>query len=399
MTSRDCATTDSLLGREPQTLTNAERLRLEQHLEHCAACRQHQAASKLVRDAMHEASLELSLPSRERLLAKALASSGETRLSVHPARKTPWKLVVGCALAACLVGGYVAWPALNADPSAAPVAQRSIAEPSAADTLDSAPAPQATETAETWIVSDAVESQQRFAHANVTLAPATRVRFDETSRTLFLGEGRVEVDVDAAVGQSFSVHTQRFRVEVLGTQFSVTQDSVQVRHGKVEVRSHDGTLLSAHVGPGEVFQLEEKAEALAPKPSAKSHASDKPEDAQLSIEKAQKALARGAAAEARSILSRIRQKDLERPLRAEVATLLAEASLLEHEPKAAMSAYETIAKRYADLKAGENAAFAAAQLAGRVAPTRERALLERYLQAYPKGRFTREASARLEKLD
>ncbi len=396
MTSSDCRTTDSLLGREPCHLSEAERLRLEHHLEQCAACRQNQAASKLVRDLMRDVSFELSDSTRERLLAKALASSGESVREPRRTRKETMWLASAAVLAACFLGGYLAWPSSTGEHAEATPTARPARDGSSNTASNTAvpehPATGVQAAEDDWFIAEVAQTQH-FAHATVVLSPATRIRFNAETRTLTLGEGHLEVDVDAAQGTPFVVHTQHFQVEVLGTHFTVTPERVHVTHGKVRIRSHSGEELAPLLGQGETFAHREPGHTTSP-----SQTAEKLEDPKLNIAKAQSALAQGATSEARSILSRIHQKTLARPQRAEIATLLAEASLLEREPESAMAAYQAIATRYSDLKAGENAAFAAAQLAGRVAPSQERSLLEQYLRAHPKGRFVREATARLEKL-
>ncbi len=72
--------------------------------------------------------------------------------------------------------------------------------------------------------------------------------------------------------------------------------------------------------------------------------------------------------------------------------------MLERNLASALKQYEVLSKRFRDLPAGENAAFAAAQLAPRVAPAREKSLLETYLAHHPRGRFADEAAARLRTL-
>jgi hypothetical protein len=58
-----------------------------------------------------------------------------------------------------------------------------------------------------------------------------------------------------------------------------------------------------------------------------------------------------------------------------------------------------VAKRFANLQAGENALFASARLdADRLSGSPAEAGLIRYLARYPRGRFVKEAEARLREL-
>ncbi len=113
------------------------------------------------------------------------------------------------------------------------------------------------------------------------------------------------------------------------------------------------------------------------------------------LSRVRKTMAQGQIEDARALLGSLNEGELSRAQRAESATLRAELSLLEQKPGRALEQYEELGRRFRDLPAGENAAFAAAQLAARHAPAREQALLEAYLSRYPKGRFVDEVTAKL----
>jgi hypothetical protein len=116
------------------------------------------------------------------------------------------------------------------------------------------------------------------------------------------------------------------------------------------------------------------------------------------LSEARTAMARDDRSGARTLIQKAERAQPTRSDRAEAATLRAELALLEGDSAAALRTYRGIAARYGELTAGENAAFAAAQLAARNAPAEARALLEAYLTRYPSGRFVSQAKLRLERL-
>src|SRR5690606_5539034 len=111
----------------------------------------------------------------------------------------------------------------STEPRVASAPAQPASAPNTTQNVAAEPAP--SDQAAAWIETTQPE-QHRFAHADVELAAHTRARFQAARHTLELAEGRVDVDVDAARNQPFSVVTQNFRVEVLGTRFVVTPNSV-----------------------------------------------------------------------------------------------------------------------------------------------------------------------------
>jgi TolA-binding protein len=131
-------------------------------------------------------------------------------------------------------------------------------------------------------------------------------------------------------------------------------------------------------------------------PTATARRATPTEDVSELIRQARAALGRGDVGTARTLVGRAGRAARVVSDRAEVATLDAECELLARRPTQAVAAYLRVADRYAGLRAGENALFAAAQLS-----LRERdgeaahRLFERYLSRYPAGRFVDEARAHL----
>jgi ferric-dicitrate binding protein FerR (iron transport regulator) len=384
-----CREVELLIDREAHGWNQAERLRVEQHLEGCGGCREALAVARLVRDTLQNASHELSEAARGRAIGRALSNAANRpHASERPRRAHVMWALAGMAAAAAVVLIMLSMstnPELaNRAPTAGPPKSAAVTAPPKEASVKT-PAP-----ALAWIEANGSE-RHAFAHAQVELETATRVRFDAAERALFLERGRVAVDVDASKGQSFSVVTQHFRVVVLGTRFSVTPDSVVVTHGRVQVLGLDGSVLASALAAGATFSY--GSEAPAP---AAVHAAPVP--AKVWLSRAREALTQNQTQRARELVARAEESTPQRSERAEAFTLRAEAALLDRDPKAALGFYLSVFERFADLRAGENAAFAAAQLSARADPRREQLLLNRYLARYPRGRFADESKLRLEKL-
>ena len=152
---------------------------------------------------------------------------------------------------------------------------------------------------------------------------------------------------------------------------------------------------------GDAPRLEQGGASLRPTPAAEegpSHAAPpraSPAAAAL-LESARSQLADGNVTAARRDIRAALAGRASRREAAEGQTLLAECALVSGDGAAAARAYLGVARRYADLPAGQNALFAAARLRAE-AGSREEAveLFRRYLERYPSGRFAADARRRL----
>lgn len=385
--SHDCTDVELLLGRGEDLLVGEERARLVNHLRACDACRDDDGALRSVVALMQRPRQELSEAARERALAAAFEGAERT-----PAVEAPRRRAVGpmLALAAVAAAALLTMLRFGAERAPAPVPPVPVAmhglDPvtPVLPAVTATPAPTVPHDAE-WIDAEVAQTH-RFAHAEVTLRAGTRARFDEAAHTLELARGEVQVAVDPRPHAPFAVTTQHLRVEVLGTVFTVAPTRVTVQRGRVRVFDARGAVVAAALSAGQSYPTDDRAHR--PTPATQAAHGDVLRDVRA-------ALARGDAAGARALLQHFHAVKSRPAEQAEAGTLRAECALLERDLPAAMHAYLDVAERFPTLAAGENAAFAAAQLAARQHDARTRALFARYLSSYPQGRFAADARAAL----
>jgi len=393
-----CRDVESSVGRPLATLSEAERLHLEQHLSACAACRHESALSRVVGELIRSAPSNLTEGARER----ALSGAFERAAKAVPAPRTDSRgsrvgLSVAAAAVLLLGSSVLLMDSKSSDELARATPTGLATKPEPRASVEPAPRAVAQEAAtqqtnkvaaepadEGWIESTSVETRT-FAGARVTLARGTRLHFERAANTLELARGEVTLDVEHQHDRPFAVLTQGFRVEVLGTQFVVSPEHVAVLRGHVQVRDRESHRLLSDLHAGQSYRPKNVHEAA------------RAADASELIRQARAALGSGDVAAARALMTRARAVARRVSDRAEVLTLDAECELLARRPAQAIAAYLRVADRYASLRAGENALFAAAQLSLRERDAASaRTLFERYLTRYPSGRFVDEARAHLQ---
>ncbi len=414
MTRRPCKRATELACRR-NALSEAERLDLEQHLGQCEDCAREEAELRaLIAGAGVAEMPTLSPRARERAIAGALLRAGAENQGnsrgVRFGARRLWVPSVAFAAAAAVALGYLAMgPESNTRVSSTVVpADDDVQRPSdrvlsgrlastaGALERDSAIAPNTVLTADG-------EAEVALAHARVVLADESQVAWDPTTSTVSLSAGELRAAVDPTQHRGFRVMTADFVVEVVGTEFAVTQRKVIVDHGVVRIEARDGVPLVERLEAGQTWSLDD-AVAVAPAPPAHdagapepTASADVPTAELLSLARSQLA-ARNADGARRTIRFALRSKPSAAE-RAEAQTLLAECHLVDGDTSAAVQQYLRVAKRYRRLAAGETALFAAARLEANAGhESRARTLLQRYLSRYPTGRFRAEAEQRLGEL-
>jgi hypothetical protein len=397
-----CMRATELLKHREQGLSDAERLLLEAHLAGCEACRKDSRAIDAIGDLLEAAAPPaLGAAARDRAIATALRAAplipGASRRPSRVALRAGVALGVA-GLALVVVGARVARRV--APRPAAPAVAGRAATPAAADRVASGearaagralrpgdPVPAATALS----VSDG--AALALGHARVASDGASELTWRPDRSAVDLRDGRLSVAVDPAPGRRFRVVTARFVVEVVGTEFTVDGDGVEVSRGVVHVLGAEDEAVVAEVRAGQTWRVP----GVAQPPSRRD---DRPRrSAAAWLARARAHVAGGAVAEADHDITAALGAEPTPAEAAEARTLRAECALVSGDPQRAADLYADVSRRYGDLPAGETALFAAARVqvnAGKRDAAVE--LLRSYLDRYPHGRFRSEAVARLRAL-
>lgn len=403
-----CWHAGALLQRRAAGLTQAEGLRLEEHLAHCAACREAASLLSGMRKLHASADAPLSDHARQRVIERALASQSPQSQRAPRRTRVLWPALAVAAV--CALASVAVLRRHPLQPAGDRVLAGELVSANGAPVADALPNDRALATEHGASIA--------LAHAVATLRPATRVRWNAAERTLRLEAGSVSVSVDPAPHRSFRVNTELFDVRVLGTVFEVAPDHVSVQRGRVRVEPHDGAApIVLEAGGRNSFQLQPPRqdapanEAVAapparePTPPATASAAPKPSTAKAGrpeldlaalIDRARSELAERHVDSARATLREAITQKPKAPQLAEALSLRAECDLVAGDYAGARKAYLDVAQRFSQLPAAESALFAAARIAAEHGdPSTARALFERYLARYPHGSFARDVERRL----
>lgn len=386
-----CLRAGSLLAARGAGLSAADGLWLEQHLATCSRCAREAALLSSVVAIASSVEPELSAATRARVVRSALAA--HERAARAPGGSAPraygwaWGAGLGVtALAAAAVVLFVL-PSQR-EPVSAPRAAVAPATPqvAAVPASPAEPSGDAERLQAGQRVKIRARTQVALDHASVELAPLSEAQWNASKHELSLIEGELLAEVDPAAHKPFAVVARDFRVEVLGTRFEVTQSSVVVLRGRVRVVAPDGKERAVLLA-GQRYDHGSDADEVAPRGA-------RPNVPQL-LTQARDALAAGQLERARRSIDAALLGRPRGATHAEALTLRAELLSASGDRARAIAAYLEVAERFQSLPAGENALFAAARLERNERAAR--ALLTRYLERYPRGRFVVEAKARLDR--
>ena len=411
--------------------TEAERLRLEQHLSGCHRCRAERAQWSLVERVREQPVRSLGTQARARVLRNLVAEAAAPREAVaappRSVRAQPW------AVAAAAMVGMAAMLAV----AAKVVANRRGGEP--------------VLVAAGQLLGGEQAGAARIEGARLWYASRSAVRL-AGARRLELVEGEVEVEVTPGGAERFRVYAPRFIVEVVGTRFVVNTGGMRTLHGVVRVLGRDERELAvvragqswsagapavvavvpvaveAAARPVAAMQRNEPVVAAqppkgngdfstvmatAPRNAASQRAVavggarvEGESRAGHLLLQATSALGRGKIGRARQLVAAALAAG---PLPLEHATadlLSADAERLAGATGSnaasrsrALASYRLVAERWSHLPQGEQALFMIAQLqCERGTPADARAALDEYLARYPSGAFQREAEGKLAEL-
>jgi hypothetical protein len=405
-----CRSVRGLLLRPAWALSETQRLALEHHLDECHGCGVDRGHLAQLREAADLLPLEpLSERDQARVIARALLQGPRAHGEQAPARRR-WPLPLLAAAAAA--GAVALWFAIADGPqplrstATTPGAPTTATVPTTPEgprprpdatvlrgRIDAAGVPLPVGAPLPEVPLRAIDAATLALPATqVVLTPGSIVRWSPGARVLALDAGAADLTVDPIAHTRLRVAAARFIVEGTGASFRVTSGELSVSAGSVRVLAPDGRVLAPRVGAGERWMPASPATTadrpVAPPPSAPA--------ASALLATAHATFASGRFADAEQLAARALAADPRRADAAEARALLAECAQAGGRIDDAIDQYRTLAERYADLPPGESALFTAARLAAKGGRAAEaRALLERYLERFPGGRYADDARRRL----
>jgi tetratricopeptide (TPR) repeat protein len=224
------------------------------------------------------------------------------------------------------------------------------------------------------------------------IAANSQIRWSPIERTLLLDRGTIDIDVDA-IDQVAHVITPSFDVEVADAALTVEASAVRVHRGSARIVDRRGKLLAQLEAEGSW----EPSSSAAPRKSVRTTpGKSTPESA---AESAADLLARARdqfAAKQYDAAERLAERALAiadaRSDQADAQIFLADVAQAAGKLELAVSRYETVATKFAELPAAESALYAGARIELRRGRLSEaRILLDRYLDRYPTGRYADDA--------
>jgi hypothetical protein len=363
-----------------RTLAVADRYALAEHLDGCRKCAEKIeiiAASRVA--VLEPPPRALSEDALARAIEGAFAATGDGRRAAAGDRRRPWMLAA--AAVAATAAAAVVLLASRGDPiQLGPVGSTAAADRVIAGEIGAAGVVRTEGDSVPAGVAVDGEAVLVLGSARVTLSPGATIAWDRDARTLRLDRGRVDVSLAPAPGRRFRVSAgAAFLVEVVGTRFRVSPDRVEVTRGVVRILEPATLAVLAELGAGESWRLEPSPEPVAPAVGQAPLSAPPPPAAGERLGAARAALSSGDVSRARQDAAAVLEAGPSREQAAEARTVLAECAQAAGDFALAARLYLAVARRYADLRAGET-------------------IFRRYLRRYPTGRFVDDARAHLRAL-
>lgn len=238
--------------------------------------------------------------------------------------------------------------------------------------------------------------------SRIVLSPGTRFRLRRKGTLLELLEGTVKLSVKPRAGRPLDVVTDEARVRVVGTQFIVERlagahprTNVSVEEGRVEVTGPEGVVM---LQPGQSKSLGAAPSEPVPEPQKPLKPARPLKVPPRRVPTASMARDRLNAGDYRGVhlmAKEVRDLGEQAALEAELTMLEAEAYLAEAQPGNALDSYLTVVHQFPSHPLGEQALFAAAQLALDYRPAQTQRLIDEYLRRYPAGRYRKDVEGLL----